>query len=425
MSKRLTMRKTREILRLRLSLNRTHREIATSVGVSTSTISDCLSRAQRAGLEWPLEKSLDDDALQLLMYSNRNHKVDDNDRQFDWPNVQKELSQKGVTLMLLWSEYKSRHPDGLNYSRYCDLFREWRSRVDVCMRQTYKAGEKMFVDYSGMKAKIINPDTGEILEAEVFVAVLGASNFTFAEATMSQSLPDWIGSHVRAFEFFNGVPEIVVPDNLKSGITHAHRYEPDVNLTYLGMSNNYDVAVIPTRVCSPKDKAKVEEAVQHVQRKILAKLRNRQFFSLHELNEAIKPLLMLLNKAPFQKLPGSRQEQFENLEKPALRPLPHERYEYAEWKKARLGLDYHVDVDGHYYSAPYTLAKKEIYARLTSRTIEIFYQGKRVASHVRNNQKGRHTTYHDHMPRKHREYAEWTPERVIRWATSIGLFTGK
>jgi transposase len=425
MSQKLTMRKTREILRLRWSLNRSHREIAASVGVGSSTVGDCLARAKRAGLKWPLDDSLDDVALEERLYANTNRKVDEKDRQFNWPHIQQELSRKGVTLQLLWSEYNSHHPDGLNYSRYCDIFRAWRSQVDVCMRQTHKAGEKMYVDYAGMTIPIINSRTGEIHQAEIFVAALGASNYTFAEATLTQSLPDWIGSHVRAFAFFNGVPEIVVPDNLKSGVTHAHRYEPDINLTYLDMSGHYNVAVIPARARMPKDKAKVEEAVQHVERKILATFRDRQFFSVHELNEAIKPLLESLNDAPFQKLPGSRREQFEALDKPELRPLPTEPYEFAECKKVRLGLDYHVEVDGHYYSAPYMLAKKELVVRLTSRTVEVLFSGKRVASHIRSNQKRRHTTCLDHMPRSHREYAEWTPERIVRWAGSKGEFTAK
>lgn len=425
MSQKLTMRKTREILRLRWSLNRTHREIATSVGISSSTVSDCLARAARAGLQWPLEESLDDDALEARLYSSPLRQPNGKSQEFDWPKVQRELKRKGVTLQLLWIEYKSQHPEGLNYSYYCELFRAWRSQVDVCMRQTHKAGEKMFVDYAGMRIPIINSDTGETHDAEIFVAVLGASNYIFVEAILSQALPDWIGSHVRAFEFFNGVPEIVVPDNLKAGVTHAHRYEPDINLTYLEMANYYNVAIIPTRVAAPKDKAKVEEAVQHVERRILATFRNRQFFSVRELNEAIKPLLESVNKAPFQKLPGSRLEQFETLEKPLLRALPSGPYQFAEFKKVRLGLDYHVDIDFHYYSAPYQLAKKEMQARYTSRTVEIFYRGKRVASHMRSHQKGKHTTCTEHMPKPHREYAEWTPVRIIQWAGENGKFTAK
>jgi transposase len=425
MSQKLTMRKTREILRLRWSLNRSHREIATSVGISTSTISDCLARAKRAGLQWPLEESLDDDALEARLYSQPLGQLKEGEGKFDWPKVQDELKRKGVTLQLLWQEYKSQNPMGLNYSYYCELFRAWRSQVDVCMRQIHKAGEKMFVDYAGMTIPIINSTTGEIRSAQIFVAILGASNYTFAEATLSQDLSDWIGSHVRAFTFFNGVPEIVVPDNLKSGITHPHRYEPDVNFTYLEMANHYNVAIIPTRVATPKDKAKVEEAVQHIERRILAKFRDRQFFSVYELNEAIKPLLDAVNKAPFQKLPGSREEQFETLEKPLLRALPVEPYQFAESKKVRLGIDYHAEVDGHYYSAPYQLAKKEMLARYTSRTIEIFYRNKRVASHARSYHKGKHTTSTEHMPKSHREYAEWTPERIIRWAGSKGEFTAK
>ena len=271
-----------------------------------------------------------------------------------------------------------------------------------------------------------NIKTGELKKVEIFVATLGASNYTFVEATWTQSLPDWIGSHVRAFEFFGGLPEILVPDNLKSGVSSPHLYEPDLNPTYQDMAEHYGVGVLPARVQSPKDKAKVEEAVQHIERRILARLRNRIFFSLEEVNQAIRPLLEEVNRQPFQKLPEeSRLSQFEKLEKPLLRPLPVNRYVFAEWKKAKAGIDYHIALDGHYYSVPFTFAKKNLDVRYTSATVEVFYKGKRVASHIRSYKKGGHTTVKEHMPKKHQKYAEWTPERIIDWANTKGSSVGK
>lgn len=293
------------------------------------------------------------------------------------------------------------------------------------MRQNHRAGEKLFVDYAGQTVPIIDRNTGEIREAQVFVAVLGASNYTYAEATWSQTLPDWIGSHVRAFGFLGGVPELVVPDNLKSGVSKAHRYEPDTNPTYQDMASHYGVAVLPARVRKPKDKAKVEGGVLILERWVLAALRNRQFFSLAELNTTISELLVKLNERPFRKLPGCRREHFKQLDRPALQPLPAEPYVYAEWKKARVHIDYHVAVDGHYYSVPYALIKKQVEVRITRNTIECFHKGHRVASHRRSHHKGSHTTVEAHMPEAHRQAGEWSPERLARWAAQTGPATEK
>ncbi len=293
------------------------------------------------------------------------------------------------------------------------------------MRQDHRAGEKLFVDYAGQTVPIIDCATGEIREAQIFVAVLGASNYTYAEATWSQSLPDWIGSHRRTFSFLGGVPELVVPDNLRSGVSKAHRYEPDTNPTYQDMALHYGVVVLPARVRKPRDKAKVEGGVLVVERWILAALRHRQFFSLLELNAAISELLVRLNARPFRKLPGCRREHFEQLDRPALQPLPAEPYVYAEWKKARVHIDYHVAIDGHYYSVPYALIKKEVEVRITRNTIECFHRGNRVASHQRSHHKGRHTTVTAHMPESHRQAGEWSPQRLMRWASKTGPATEK
>ena len=288
------------------------------------------------------------------------------------------------------------------------------------MRQTHRAGEKLFVDYAGHTVPVIDEATGEIRSAQIFVAVLGASNYTYAEATWTQALPDWIGSHQRTFEFLDGVPEIVVPDNLRSGISKAHRYEPDINPTYQDMASHYGVAIIPTRVRKPQDKAKVEVGVQIVERWILAALRNQTLFSLTELNQAIQALLIQFNQRAFKKLPGSRIEVFESVDKPVLKRLPLRPYEYAEWKKIRVHIDYHVDIKGHYYSVPYTLVKQQLDARVAENTVEVFHKGQRVASHPRSRQKGRHSTIKAHMPESHRRYGDWSPQRFTQWAQKIG-----
>jgi transposase len=419
------MRKIKEILRLRYELKRSHRDIANSVRLSTSTISECIKRAKEAGLSWPLPADTDDEALEDMLY-RKSRRVDPKYKELDFVKIHQELKRKNVTLYVLWYEYKGQYPEGLGYSRFCDVYRDWKQTIDVTMRQNYRFGEKLFIDYAGVKLSVVsNIQTGELKEVEIFVAALGASNYTYVEATWTQSLPDWIGSHVRAFKFFGGLAEILVPDNLKSAVTNPHLYEPDLNPTYQDMAQHYGVGVLPTRVRSPRDKAKVEEAVQHIERRILARLRNRTFFSLEEVNQAIRPLLEEVNRQPFQKLPEeSRLSQFEK-EKSSLKPLPANHYVFAEWKKAKAGIDYHIALDGHYYSVPFTLVKKTLDVRYTTSTVEVFNKGKRVASHIRSYKKGRHTTVKEHMPKKHQKYAEWTPERIINWANTKGASVGK
>lgn len=420
------MRKIKEILRLKWECRCSHHLIACSVGVSSSTVSECLRRARTANLSWPLPENCDDAQLEQLLYPPVSKNIPVEQGEIDWLYIHQELKRKAVTLMLLWQEYKQTYPRGIGYSRFCERYRTWCGQLDLWMRQSHKAGEKAFVDYAGMKIPVvINHATGELREAEIFVMVLGASNYIFAEATFSQQLADWIGSHVRAFEFFGGVPEMIVPDNLKSGVQKAHRYEPETNPTYQDMASHYGMAIIPTRVAAPKDKAKVENAVQQVERQILAKLRDRVFFNLQELNQAIRQLLNELNQKPFQKLPGSRQSQFDGLEKAALKPLPLRRYAYAEWKKVRAGADYHVELNHHYYSVPYSYAKKELDLRYTENSVEVFYKSKKIASHLYSTQHYQHTTLKEHMPKHHQAYAEWTPERMVRWAHKVGVATAK
>ncbi len=413
---RLSMRKIKEVLRLKWANDLSDRKIAQSCNISRPAVANYVERAEQAGLSWPLPDTLTDAELERLLFPAL-HKSSARDRvPPDLLKIHQELQKKNVTLFLLWQEYREQHPKGYQYSWFCDQYRNWLGTRDLSMRQTHRAGEKLFVDYAGQTLPVIDPRTGEIRSAQIFVAVLGASNYTYAEATWSQSLPDWIGSHQRSFTFLGGLPELVVPDNLRSGVTKAHRYEPDLNPTYLDMATHYGVAIVPARVRKPKDKAKAEVGVQIVERWILAALRNHTFFSLTELNQTIQQLVLKLNQRPFKKLPGSRGELFQSLDKPALKALPLTPYVYAEWKLVRVHIDYHVDIEGHYYSVPYRLAKQQLDARITENTIEVFNKGERVASHLRSWLKGHHTTLDAHRPEAHRHYGDWSPERFISWA---------
>ncbi len=421
--KRLSMRKIREILRLKYEHGRSNREIGQSCSIGSSTVSDYIKRAKRAGISWPIPEGQSDTDLEQALFSpptprNSSRLIP------DFQEVHQELqARRGVTLDLLWQEYKERHPDGYQYSWFCHSYRDWSAKLDVVMRQEHRAGDKLFVDYSGQTVDIIDRVTSEVHSAQIFVAVLGASNYTYAEATRSQQIEDWVGSHVRAFSFFGGTTEAIVPDNLKSGVNKACRYEPDLNPTYNDLARHYQTVILPARVRKPRDKAKAEAGVLLVKRWILAKLRKHTFFSLADLNREIQRLLLGLNNKAFKKLPGSRKSRFEELDKPALKALPAAPYQLAYWKKATVHLDYHVEVEGHYYSVPYNLVKKKLEIRYTATTVECFYRGKRIASHVRNNSRGRHTTVKEHMPVKHQKYLDWTPERFKRWAAKIGTET--
>ena len=341
--------------------------------------------------------------------------------------IHTELKNKHVTLYLLWEEYKEQNPEGYQYSRYCMLYKDWRKKLNISMRQIHKAGEKMFVDYAGSTVPIYDRKSERILyESAIFVSCLGASQYTFVEATKDQKLESWINSHVKSFEYFEGVPEIVVCDNLKSGVRKANFYEPDINLTYCELARHYRTTVIPARVRKPKDKAKVENAVLIVNRWILARLRKHKFFSLGQLNKAIAELLEILNAKPFKKLEGCRRSQYEKIDKPVLQPLPLERYELTFWKKAKVHIDYHIEVNEHYYSVPYDYRQKQVNIRSTQNVVEIFYKdNNRIASHKRDDSKGQFTTVDEHMPKNHREYKGWTKERFITWAQKIGPSTAE
>ena len=421
--RKLTMRQLRQMLRLARD-GASSREIARLLGVARSTVQENLKRAAEAGLGWPLPGDLTDDALEARLFARAGVKPGVRRRpEPDWAGLVLELRKPGVTMMLLWEEYRAVQPGGYGYSRFCELFRGFARRPSPSMRQERHAGDKVFVDYSGKKLAITDPDTGLVREAEIFVAVLGASNLTFAEATWSQSLPDWIGSHVRMFGYFGGVPRLVVIDNLKAGVHKASFYDPELNRSYGMMASHYGVGVLPARPGRPKDKAKVENGIRFAQTCILGRLRHRTFFSLAEANAAVAEALERINGHVVRRLGVTRRHLFETLERPALAPLPVDAYEFAEWRLARVGVDYHVEYDGFFYSVPHGLIRAQVDLRATSRTVELFHRGQRVALHQRRYGGRRHGTDPDHMPSSHRRYADWTPDRFRRWAASVGPCT--
>lgn len=419
--KRLFMRKLVDILRLS-NAGMSERQIARACNVSRSTVASYLKRLAQVGVRWPLPLEMGEEELNELLFTQKESvRSRDKARSLpDWAEVGKELMGKGVTLRLLWEEYRQTHVEGYEYSQFCVHYRRWLGDEAVCLRQSYKGGERLFVDFAGMTMPVKDGPTGEVREAQIFVAALGASHYLYAEALASQKLHDWIEAHVHLFDHLGGVPEIVVPDNLKSGVSKACRYEPVINPTYQDMALHYGVAIIPARPVKPRDKAKVETGVQIVEREVLAPLRHQTFFSLCELNAAMRKHLEAVNIRPFQKLKTSRKELFEELDKPALKPLPVARYDYAELRVVRVNIDYHIEVDGHYYSVPYDLKKEELHVRVSARMVEVLRRGRRVAAHPRDTRVGRHTTDTAHMPRAHREYLAWTPSRIIEWAGKIG-----
>ena len=417
------MRKIKEVLRLKWEKGLSIRQIADSCVISKSTIKDYLDRAQISGLTWPLPDDLDDAAVEHLLFSPASH-TDASKRQMPpMDYLHRELKKKRVTLQLLWYEYKKTNPDGYQYSQFCERYRQWTGKLDVCLRQSYRAGEKLFVDYAGQSIPVTDSFSGKTREAYLFVATLGASNYTFVWASFSQDLPSGISAQVRALDYFGAVPEIIIPDNLLSGVTKPSYYEPDINPTYLDLSLHYGTVIIPARVRKPKDKAKVETAVKVAEMWILAALRNHTFFGLEELNKAVSEKLIELNDRKFQKMEGSRKSLFETIDKPAMKPLPLRAYEYAEWKKATVNVDYHIAVDNHFYSVPYQLLKERVDVRLTAATIEVLFKNNRVASHARSYDKWKHTTLTEHMPKRHQKFLEWTPSRIIAWAGKNGPHT--
>jgi len=420
---KMSMRNIREILRLKFGDARLdHRAIAMAVRISPSTVSDVVLRFKASELEWPLPEGLSDTLLEQKLYASKRLGVATQKVVPDWQLIHSELARPDVTRALLWTEYKAKNGErGFEYSRFCEGYAQWSSKLNLSMRQVHILGEKCYVDFAGKTVPIVDERTGEVLfEAQIFVGVLGGSSYTFAEAVASQQIPCWIQAHVKMLEFFGGVPQIIVPDNLKSAVTKADYYDPEINPTYNEWAKHYSVAVVPARVRKPKDKAKAEVGVQLVQRWILAALRNQTFYSLDELNEAIAGLLDQLNQKPFKRMPGSRAEAFQR-ERALLRPLPARPYDLGIWSRGvRVPFDYHVKAGDRLYSVPYRLAGQKVEIRLSASLVEIFHSGQRVASHKRVFGEGPPITDPDHMPSSHRAYAEWTPERIIAWAGEIG-----
>jgi len=424
------MRKIHDVLRLHFDLHLPQRQIARSIQVSQSTINEYLKRFQQSGLGWPLPEGFDERRLQEKLSGAAAEK---SDPVFvrrplpDFEHVQHELTtNRDTCLQLLWEEYRDAHPENhYSYTSFWRHYDEWRGRRDLVMRQQHRAGEKLFVDWAGAKIPIHDRETGDVQHASLFVAVLGASSYTYAEATLTQELESWIGAHVRAFEFLGGVPQLIVPDNARTAVTKACRYEPDLNPTYQEMAMHYAVGVMPARARKPRDKAKVEVGVQIAQRWIIAALRHRKFFTLGELNPAIRELLDKLNQRPFKKREGCRRSLFDEIDRPALRPLPAERYDLSVWSKAVVNIDYHVQVDHSFYSVPYTLARKAVEVRITPATVEIFHRGTRVASHLRARKPYTAVTQHEHRPKAHQAHLDWPPSRLVEWARKTGPFAAQ
>lgn len=414
------MRKLREIARLRFEAGRTLQEIAGAVGVARSTVQLTLQRMTLAGLSWPWPEPVDEAELELSLFAKPQPAARDAPPEPDFDQVRSQLGRKGVTRRLLWLEYREQHADGLGYSQFCDLYRRWSKTQDLVLRLQHAPGDKLFVDYAGQTMPVIDPRTGEIRTAQVFVATLGHSGYTFVEATWTQTVADWLGSHRRALEFFGGVPAAVVPDNLKSGVLRAHRYNPDINPSYQDLATHYGFAVLPARAATPRDKAAVEGAVLVAERSVLAPLRDRQVFSLSELNDAMRPLSAALNTRPFQKRQDSRQIVFDTVERAALSPLPATPYEHAIWKKSKVHLDYHIELDRRYYSVPHALVGKTMDVRITDRTVEVLHRGQRVAAHLKGTHKGQFTTDDAHRPASHQAVIELSHERLLQRAEAIG-----
>lgn len=418
-----SMRTVREILRLHYEHGLSSRAIARACSVSPTTVGDHIERAMRSGQQWQDLSALDDSSLKTALFPDADAPVPRKALP-DFNYLRSEMKRKGVTLQLLWEEYRNVHPDGYGRTQFFELYRRQGKIIEPVMRFTHKAGDKLFVDFSGDRPSYVDRETGEVIEPELFVAAMGASSRIFATAVASQQIPDWIRVHVDAFEYFGGVPACVVPDNLKSGVKAACKYDPEINPVYAELAVHYGVAIVPARPREPRDKAKVENGVQNAQRRILAALRNRTFFSLAELNDAIAVELEKLNNRPMQGLSKSRNQLFAEIDQPALKPLPSSRFQLREWKKAKVNIDHHVAINRSFYSVPYTLIGKEVEVCLTGTTVEIFHDGKRIASHPRSHRPGTFVTVHEHRPHSHQKHLEWTPQRMRRWGETIGINTG-
>lgn len=423
------MRKVIEALRLRFDQGLSQRAIAQTLGLAQGSVNTYLTRFAASGLPWPLPAELNEAGLEARLFTRPETPPRAARPLPNWARVHEELKRKGVTLQLLWQEYQAQYPDGdpkpYQYTQFCRHYHAWAATIDPVLRQVYVAGERTFVDYAGPTVPIVEGPTSEARAAQIFVAALGASHLLYTEATWTQTLPDWIGAHVRMLEYYGGATALIIPDNASALVRQPCYYEPEVNPTYRDFAAHYNTVILPTRVAAPRDKAKVETAVQIVEREILAPLRHERFTSLAELNHALAFALERVNERPFQKLAGSRRSLFEALERAALRPLPATRYELADWRRAKVNIDYHISVERHLYSVPYALVGQTVDVRLTATMLEVLHQGTRVAAHPRSTQAGRATTDPDHRPKSHRQHLEWTPSRLIAWGERIGPATGR
>ena len=414
------MRQLREVLRLRLHAELSMRQIKESLRISLGVIQKITSKALAHNLSWTAIEKMDDQQLADLFYPASDTRASGDFELPDWVEVHQELRRKGVTKHLLWEEYTQAYPNrSYSYPQYCFLYQEWAKKQKRSMRQIHKAGDKLFVDYAGQTVPVINGETGEVRTAQIFVAVLGASNYTYCEATWTQRLPDWLGSHARTFDYIGGVPKLIVPDNLKSGVTKACRYDPDINASYQQLAAHYGVAIMPARPLKPKDKSKAEVGVQIIERWILARLRHQSFFSLAELNVCIKALLIEVNNKPFKQLKGTRQQWFDSLDKPALLPLPKQAYQYTDIKTVKVNIDYHIQYDQHLYSVPHHLVGEKLDLHAKDQLIEVYFHHQRVCSHARQYVPGT-TTVAGHMPKKHEKHQQWTAGRLMNWAKDLG-----
>ena len=418
--RRLSMRKIREILRLKYEAKLTNRQIAQSCNRARSTIATYLERAEKAGLRWPLPDEVDEDKLHDLLFSDTLPFTPTRPLP-DLAYIHKQLRRRHVTLQLLWEEYRTDQPDGYSYTQFCEHYKRWKAPLEVTLRQRHIAGEKTFLDWAGKTLRWTNPESGDDQPAFLFVAVLGTSDYVFAEAFADQKLDAWIEAHIHMAEFYGGVTRLRVPDNAKTGVVKPCSYEPQIHDSYQELADHYGTAVLPTRTHAPRDKAKVENAVLHAERRILARLRDQTFFSLGAINIAILQCLKELNARPFQKMAGSRLKLYHELDQPALRPLPSHRYQLGEWQYAKANIDYHVQADWHYYSVPYRLTQQLLEVRLAVRTVELFHKGRRVAIHPRSRIKGGFTTDPAHRPKAHEKHLDRSPGRLVSWAGTVGV----
>ncbi|GHU09426.1 integrase [Spirochaetia bacterium] len=418
--RRIDMERAKEILRLYYEMGLSQRDVARGTGCSLGVVNAILSRVKEAGIHDP--QTLSSKELGSILYPPSGEAVGSKSEP-DIERIDREMKKKGVTLMLLWEEYREAHPDGLMYTQFCSRYREYRKKNQVYLRKVYKAGERLLVDWAGLTMQYTEGAVEH--KAYIFVATLPASSYLYVEAFRDMTIESWIDAHIHAFEYFGGVPHLLVPDNTKTAVIKARYYDPVLNKTYKEMAGHYGTVIVPARSRRPTDKAPVETAVQIVERRIIAKWRSRQFFSFQEVQQAVHEGLEELNDMPFQKLPGSRRSVFLETEKAELMRLPQRPYEYAQWKKAKVAFDYHVVCDkAHFYSVPYDLVGETVEIRSTSRTIEVFFEGNRVAAHARcYDPRKRYTTEPEHMPKKHQAVADWSPERFISWAAKTGVQT--